>query len=83
MAHGGNKKTGRKESIADLVDDLKLLRVSAKDYTETRSSMEKAREQKIEKLRRANGTLDEVCFFTDQSLCENCEIKENCYMRVI
>ena len=83
MAYGGTRKTGRKETIADLVDDLKLLRVFAKDYTETRSSMEEARQQKIEYLRKANGTLDEVLFFTNQSFCKNCEMKENCYVRVI
>ena len=82
MAHGGTKKNGRKrESIADLVADLKLLR--EEDYPETRSNMDKARGQKIEKLRKANGTLDEVCFFTDQSFCKNSEMKEICYMRVI
>ena len=83
MAHGGTRKTGRKESIVDLGDDLKLLRVSAKDYTETHSSMEKARQQKIDHLRKANGTLHEVLFFISQSFCKNCEMKENCYVRVI
>ena len=83
MAHGRTSKTGRKETIVDLVNCLNLLRVSAEDYTEEPSSMEKARQQKIEKLRKANGTLDEVCFFTDQSFCKNCEMKENCYVRVI
>ena len=83
MAHGGTRKTGCKETIADLLNNLQLLRVSAKDYNETRSSMEKARQQKIEKLRKANGTLDEVLFFINQSFCKNCEMKENCYVRVI
>ena len=62
MAHADTGGTGRKERIADLVDDLKLLRVSEEDYTETTSSMEKAREQKIKRLRKANGRLSEVCF---------------------
>ena len=86
MAHGGTRDTGREESMADLVafvDDLKLLRVSAKDYTGTRSSMENAQQQKIEKLGKENGTLNEVCFFIDQSYCKNCEMNENCYVRVI
>ena len=54
---------GRRESIADLVDDLKLLRVSP-NGRETSESMEKAREQKIKELMRENGTLNEVssCF---------------------
>ena len=83
MAHGGSRKTGRKESIVDLGDDLKLLRVSAEDYTEKRSSMKKARQKQIEQLREENGTLDEVLFFISQSFCKNCEMKENCYVRVI
>ena len=82
MAQGNTRKPDRKDSILDLADDLKLLRVSAKDYTEGPSSMEKDRQEKIGKLRKANGTLKEVCFYINQSFCKNCEMKENCYTRV-
>lgn len=50
----------RKESIADLVDDLKLLRVSVDGYRAA-SGMEMARKERIKELKKANGTLSEVC----------------------
>lgn len=50
----------RKESIADLVDDLKLLRVSV-DGHRAASGMEMARKERIKELKKANGTLSEVC----------------------
>ena len=50
-------------SIADLVDDLKLLQVSPTGYDGTDvNSMVKAREERINELERVNGTLNEVCF---------------------
>ena len=73
MAQGDQARHGlaRGESIADLVDDLKLLKVSPNGHM-TSESMEKAREQKIKELRRENGTLNEVSFCFPQfcsSLC--------------
>ena len=53
-------KRERKESIADLVDDLKFLRVSVDGYREA-PSMEEAREERIKELKKANGNLSEVC----------------------
>ena len=50
----------RKESIADLVDDLKLLRVSVDGHRAV-SGMEMARKERIRELKKANGTLREVC----------------------
>ena len=52
----------RSESIADLVDDLKVLRVSPTGYGTDFNSMVKTREERIKELKRANGTLNEVCF---------------------
>ena len=50
-------------SIADLVDDLKLLQVSPTGYDETDpNDMANAREERIKELKRVNGTLNEVCF---------------------
>ena len=51
----------RKLSIADLVEDLKLLGVSANGYR-TADELQGARDERIENLKKANGTLDEVCF---------------------
>ena len=51
----------RKPSIADLVEDLKLLGVSANGYR-TADELQGARDERIENLKKANGTLDEVCF---------------------
>ena len=42
------------------MDDLKFLRVSAEEL-ETKSSMQDARESRIKKLKKAHGTLNEVC----------------------
>ena len=57
-------RLGRKESIADIVKDLTLLKVST-DGFDTASSMKKARDSKIQELKKANGTLNEVCFHYD------------------
>ena len=51
----------RKPSIADLVEDLKLLGVSANGYR-TADELQGARDERIENLKKASGTLDEVCF---------------------
>ena len=51
----------RKPSIADLVEDLKLLGVSANGYR-TADELQGARDERIENLKKTNGTLDEVCF---------------------
>ena len=48
-------------NIADLVEDLKLLRVSANEYR-TADEVQDARDEIIEKLKEENGTLDTVCF---------------------
>ena len=61
MARRAPPRTGRKESIADLVKDLELLHVDSKDYGETKESMAKARDLRIEELKKSNGTLLEVC----------------------
>ena len=55
---------GRTESIADIVEDLTLLKVSTNGY-DTASSMKEARESRIQQLKEANGTLNEVCFHYD------------------
>ena len=60
----GHARLGRKESIADIVEDLTLLKVST-DGFDTVSSMKEARDSKIQELKKANGTLDEVCFRHD------------------
>ena len=57
-------RLGRKESIADIVKDLTLLKVST-DGFDTASSMKEARDSKIQELKEANGTLNEVCFHYD------------------
>ena len=62
MARRAPPRTGRKESIADLVKDLELLHVDSKDCGETKESMAKARDLRIEELKKSNGTLLEVCF---------------------
>jgi len=50
-------------SIADLVDDLKLLQVSPTEYDGTDvNDMVNALEERIKELKRVNGTLKEVCF---------------------
>ena len=53
----------RKPSIADLVEDLKLLGVSANGYR-TADEVQGGRDERIEKLKEVNGTLDKVCFTT-------------------
>ena len=64
MARRAPPRTGRshRENIADLVKDLELLHVDSKDYGETKESMAKARDLRIEELKKSNGTLLEVCF---------------------
>ena len=64
MARRAPPRTGRshRENIADLVKDLELLHVDSKDYGETKESMAKARDLRIEELKKRNGTLLEVCF---------------------
>ena len=47
-------------NIAELMEDLKLLRVSSFGYSI--SSMKTTREKRIKELKKANGTLEEVCF---------------------
>ena len=64
MAQRASPRTGlrHRESIADLVNDLELLRVDTNDYGDTKDSMARARDLKIEELKKRNGTLLEVCF---------------------
>ena len=62
MAHA-TRKLCSIASIADLVEDLKLLRVSANEYR-TADEVQGARDETIEKLKKENGTLDEVYFTT-------------------
>ena len=62
MAHA-TRKLCSIASIADLVEDLKLLGVSASGYR-TADEVQGARDQRIEKLKEVNGTLDEVYFTT-------------------
>ena len=64
MARRAPSRTGRsqRENIADLVKDLELLHVDSKHYGETKESMAKARDLRIEELKKSNGTLLEVCF---------------------
>ena len=50
----------RSESIADLVDDLKVLRVSPTGYGTDFNSMVKEREERIKELNTKNVTLEEV-----------------------
>ncbi|KAM7448138.1 hypothetical protein ABFA07_003866 [Porites harrisoni] len=57
MARRAPPRTGRKESITDLVKDLELLHVDSKDYGETKESMAKALDLRIEELKKSNGTL--------------------------
>ena len=65
MARRAPPRTGRshRENIADLVKDLELLRVDADSYQDTKDSMVRARDLRIEELKTSNGTLLEVCFF--------------------
>ena len=65
MARRAPPRTGRshRENIADLVKDLELLRVDADSYQDTKDSMVRARDLRIEELKKSNGTLLEVCFF--------------------
>ena len=53
---------GHKESMADLLKDLELLRVDTEDYEETKTNLAGARDSRIETLKKTNGTLEEVCF---------------------
>ena len=64
MAQRGPKRNGLShgENIADLVEDLKLLRVDTKDYGETEEDMAKCRDLRIKQLKKSNGTLLEVCY---------------------
>ena len=64
MARRAPPRTGRshRENIADLVKDLELLRVDADSYQDTKDSMVRARDLRIEELKKSNGTLLEVCF---------------------
>ena len=63
MAQRAPPRTGRsrRESIAELAQDLELLRVDSKDYGETKESMAKARNLRTKELKKSNGTLLEVC----------------------
>ena len=65
MARRAPSRTGRshRENIADLVKDLELLRVDAGSYHDTKDSMVRARDLRIEELKKSNGTLLELCFF--------------------
>ena len=67
MAQRGPQRNGLShgENIADLVEDLMLLRVDTKDYGETMDSMVRALDLRIEELKTNNGTLLEVCFSYD------------------
>ena len=64
MAQRAPPRTGlsHRESIADLVKDLELLRVDTNGYQDTKDSMVRARDLRIEELKKSNGTLLEVCF---------------------
>ena len=64
MAQRGPPRNGLShgEKIANLVEDLKLLRMDTKDYGETKENMAKARDLRIKELEKSNGTLLEVCF---------------------
>ena len=64
MAQRASPRTGRRrrESIVDVVKDLELLRVDTKGYQDTKDSMARARDLRIEELKKSNGTLLEVCF---------------------
>ena len=64
MAQRAPPRTGlsHRESIADLVKDLDLLRVDTNGYQDTKDSMVRARDLRIEELKKSNGTLLEVCF---------------------
>ena len=62
MAQRASPRTGRKESIAELVNDLELLRVDTNGYQDTKDCMVRARDLRIEELKKSNGTLLEVCF---------------------
>ena len=58
------------EKFAELVEDLKVLKASSIGDGSV-SSMEKAREQRIEELKDTNGTLEEVCVHNDFSTAQN------------
>ena len=62
MAQRASPRTGRRESIADLVKDLELLRVDNTSHQDTKDSMVSVRGLRIEELKKSNGTLLEVCF---------------------
>ena len=53
MARRAPSRTGRshRENIAELVKDLELLHVDSKHYGETKESMAKARDLRIEELK--------------------------------
>ena len=56
------KGCSRKESMADLLKDLELLRVDTEDYEETKTHLAGARDSRIETLKKTNGTLQKVGF---------------------
>ena len=56
------KGCSRKESMADLLKDLELLRVDNNGHQDTKDSMVRIRDLRIEELKKSNGTLLEVCF---------------------
>ena len=56
------KGCSRKESMADLLKDLELLRVDTEDYEETKTNLAGARDSRIETLKKTNGTLQKVGF---------------------
>lgn len=82
MAHKVPASPGlsRSESILDIVDDLKLLRVPTEGLT-TESSIKDARESMIRKLKKANGTLNEgykrILRDLDQTREQRCILQQN------
>ena len=64
MAQRASPRTGlsHRESFVDLVKDLELLRVDNNGHQDTKDSMVRIRDLRIEELEKSNGTLLEVCF---------------------
>lgn len=54
-------RRSRLESITELVEELKLLGVSANGYSKA-SEVKQVRDERIKKLKEDHGTLHEVCF---------------------